>query len=508
MNFINGIFFGFIAITFLAYFAIPIRYRWIVLLCASVIFYCSWGIEKLPFVLATTLLAFFAAKYMDKRYEALENYLAEHQIGKEEKRKLQQETKKQCKKVLLITVACILLVLIYVKTGGKSAIVPLGISYYTLSVIGYLADVYWKKEKAEKNFLHFALFVLYFPKILQGPLSRHKYLGKQLVEGHAFDYKRFCYGLQLMLWGYFKKLVIADRLSQFVTEVFTNYREYSGIILIFGAFFGTLQLYCDFSGCMDMAAGMSEVLGINLEKNFNHPFFSRSAAEFWRRWHITLGNWFKDYIYMPLVVSPRLMKIAQKVKKIWGNRAGKAVVSIIPLSVVWLLTGIWHGTGMNYVMWGIYWGVLIIVSTVFEPEIKRLTKFLHINTEAHSFKIFQMIRTFLLFSIGRIITIPGDLRVTGEIFKKIVTELNIWELFDGTLYTVALNRPNFILVIICILLLWVVSMLQEKGSVRDMFAEINLVICWGIYYIALFAVIILGVYGAGFNAGSFIYMNY
>lgn len=214
-------------------------------------------------------------------------------------RRLNQKQKK--KFLLFAVVAILLLMLLYVKLGklffeAKSIIVPLGISYYTFSVIGYLADVYWGKEKAEKNFLKFLLFILYFPKILEGPIENYRPLADRLFEGHKFDYKQFCFGLQIMVYGAFKKLVVADRLVILTDEIFgtESYVNYGGAMVLVGAVFRALQMYADFSGCMDMALGMSQALGIELRKNFNHPFFSKSAAEFWRRWHITLGVWFKD----------------------------------------------------------------------------------------------------------------------------------------------------------------------------------------------------------------------
>lgn len=194
-----------------------------------------------------------------------------------------------------------IVMLLYVKLGklffdAKSIIVPLGISYYTFSVIGYLADVYWGKEKSEKKFMKFLFFILYFPKILEGSIEKYRPLADRLFEGHKFDYKQFCFGLQIMVYGAFKKLVVADRLVILTNEIFgkESYVNYGGAIVIAGAIFPALQMYADFSGCMDMALGMSQALGIELRKNFNHPFFSKSAAEFWRRWHITLGVWFKD----------------------------------------------------------------------------------------------------------------------------------------------------------------------------------------------------------------------
>lgn len=511
MNMISLSFLIFVLVIIITYFSVPLKQRWIVLLTASLVFYSFSGIMSLLLMLLSSLIAWAVSNQMEKFYLDQGN----HELSKEERKQQQIEKKKKSRVVLNVAVIFLLGILAIAKATrylpdsiSSKIIVPLGISYYTFSIVGYLADVYWKKEKAEKNYFKFLLFVLYFPKILQGPISRHKNLGKQLVEGHSFEYKRFCYGLQLMLWGYFKKLVIADRLAIPVSKVFGSYATYSGSILLTASLLAAVQLYCDFSGYMDIALGISQVFGIELEKNFDHPFFSRSAAEFWRRWHITLGTWFKDYVYMPLVVSPRMMKLTQRTKQRFGTRAGKTVMTSIPLAVVWLLTGIWHGTGWSYVVWGIYWGVLIILSSALEPEIKRLTSLLKINVQAGSWKVFQMTRTFLLFCIGRIITIPGDLHATGVIAEKIFTDFQIWQLFDGTLYSLGLDAANFNLAMITILVLWAVSMLQNKGSVRDRIASCNIVFRWAIYYIAIFAVLIFGIYGPGYDASAFVYMQF
>lgn len=525
MTFISGIFFVFILFTILFYFIVPLRYRWMVLLTMSVVFYLTSGVEQILFIIFSSLLVYASARWMDSVYTKQNEKLKASGLSPADKKNIKLSDKKKCKKILKVTVLLLLLVLLYCKIGNRvlealnslasfehqdwmKIIVPLGISYYTFSMIGYLADVYWRKEKAETNYFKFALFVFYFPQILQGPIARHKKLAGQLIEGHPFDEKRVWYGVQLAIWGYFKKLVIADRLAIFVNKVFNNYTEYTGLIFLIAAMFGSIVLYCDFSGCMDIASGISEIFGIKIEKNFERPFFSKSAAEFWRRWHITLGSWFKDYIYMPLVISPKVIKISQKVKKIFGTRAGKSVMSIVPLACVWLFTGLWHGTGYNYIAWGMYWGAIIIVSTVFAPEIKKLTEFLNINTDAESWKVWQMVRTFLLFSIGRLITLPGHLRTTWDILKQTLSHIDVWMLFDGSLYEYGLNRTNFLFAMFTVFVLWCVSMLQEKGSVRDRIAGCNIVIRWAIYYIAIFSVLIFGIYGAGYNSSTFTYMNY
>lgn len=511
MSFISFPFFLLAAITVLLYYILPQRCQWIVLLVTSLIFYATYGFAQFIPMLLAAAAAYFAAKWIQAVYDAEAGGTA-------------AERKAKSKGNLLFAVSIPVILLLYAKLGNQvlqglagllslngdlmQAVVALGVSYYTFSLISYVADVYWRKDRAESNFLRLLLFVLYFPKVLQGPISRHKDLAPQLAQPHRFDYQEFCFGLQLMLWGYFKKMVIADRLAIFVNTVFGNAADASGSHLLVAACFAVLYLYCDFSGCMDIAGGFSQMLDLKLEENFNHPFFSRSAAEYWRRWHITLGTWFKDYVYMPLMISPRLISISKKLRQRLGHRTGKAFMTIVPLTAVWLLTGLWHGTGWNYVVWGLYWGGMIICSTVFAPELKKLTKALHINTEAGSWKIFQMVRTFLLVMVGRIITVPGDLKISWNIFRNIALKFHPEGLVDGSLYTLGLDRPNFILAIVCLFVLWSASMLQERGCVRERLASNNIVFRWPAYYLLFFSIIIFGIYGPGYDAASFIYMKF
>lgn len=387
MTLIGIPFFVLAAVTVLLYYTLPKRSQWVILLLASLLFYSTYGLAQLFPMLLSAVSAYLAARWIQAVYDAEEGGTA-------------AERKAKCKGNLQFALAVLILLLLYAKLGNwvlqglagllslngdmMHAISALGVSYYTFSLISYVADVYWRKDRAETNFFRLLLFVLYFPKILQGPISRHKNLAPQLAQPHKFDYKGFCFGLQLMLWGYFKKMVIADRLAIFVNTVFGNAESASGSHLLVAACFAAFHLYCDFSGCMDIVGGFSQILGLKLEENFNHPFFSKTAAEFWRRWHITLGTWFKDYVLMPLMISPKLIGISRRLRERFGPRAGKTFMNIVPVAAVWLLTGLWHGTSWNYVVWGIYWGSMMIFSTVFAPEIKKITKFLRINTETAS----------------------------------------------------------------------------------------------------------------------------
>ena len=325
MNFVSILFCSFAALTILLYYILPQRFQWLVLLVMSMVFYASYGLELLPAVLMTNLIVWYAARKMAAVYDKAEE---EIKASGSAPRPLREAAKKRCRRILWAAVTLIVLILVFVKTQrwmsglpvlswipwfiskvyhhlGKllvkipgvafllkddiftdhsrmattiSVLAPLGISYYTFSLISYLADVYWKKDKPEKSYFRLLTFTVYFPKILQGPISRHRELAPQLFEGHAFNYTKFCFGLQRMLWGYFKKLVIADRLAIFVTRVFGNIADETGAHLLVCTVFSVVQLYCDFSGCMDIACGFSECLGLKLAENFDHPFFSQSAA--------------------------------------------------------------------------------------------------------------------------------------------------------------------------------------------------------------------------------------
>ncbi len=507
ISFISIQFLVFASITLLLYFLFPIKYRWLILLTSSTIFYLNTGIESFVFVIYAAITAYITARNIEDIYNN------------------SNPNRKKAKIHLIIGILLILTMLLYAKIGnsffealtnilslksiGFREIVPLGISYYTFSVIGYITDVYWRREKVEHNFLKFFLYMIYFPQIIQGPIPRYRRLAPQLIEGHPFNYKNLCFGIQRMIWGYFKKMVIADRFAIFTSEVFDNYSSYEGFILVIAILLSAIELYCDFSGCMDIALGFSEIMSIHLDENFRRPFYAKSAAEFWHRWHITLGTWFKDYIYMPIVSSSFLSKTCQKAKKTFGSRFARSLMSVIPLASVWILTGVWHGTGSNYVVWGCYWGLIIIISTVFAPEFKKLTQTLNINTSSKWYHLFQIIRTFFLYVCSRLLTAPGELNKSFEILQRIFAKFNIWVLFDESLYDIGLDRKDFSVGILAVLVLWKISSMQEKGTkVRDKISSYPLVLRWSIYYAGILAIIILGIYGSGHAGNGFVYMYY
>ncbi len=522
MSFTEYIFFPLFLIYAAIYFVTPKKAKWFILLAGGIGFYCTYGPELLPFAIGACLVAWVGGIAIGKRYEKFDAALSP-EATKEEKAKHNAKAKKGAKYILWLTVALMLLALVFVKTqswlmpklfgeGVIPVLVPLGISYYTMSLVAYLADTYWRKTRAEKNVFKLLTFTMFFPKLLEGPIARYQAFEKQLSDPKGFDYTAFCHGLQRMLWGYFKKLCIADRLSVFVNTVYDGYKTEYGSMLLLATVFAAFSLYCDFSGCIDIALGASESLGIKLEENFKQPFFSESAAEFWRRWHITLGTWFKDYIYMPIVINPRMLKISGSIGK-KNKRAGKAFMAVIPLLIVWLLTGIWHGTGINYIIWGLYWGVLIIISTVWAPELKKLmlkvTGLLKIDPAGKGYTAFKRLRTFVLYLISRMIVLSGSIMALGVVIKRQFVAFGPWKLVDKSVYKYGLDRPNFWLGVLLIVFLVFIESKQNKGvNFREEIDKKNIVVRWAFYLFAIFFVLIFGMYGGGYDAAGFVYMNY
>ena len=502
--------------------------RQLVLLVGNLVFYVTAGGKSCLVVLtATFVVVYLASRRMASIYEGLDEEQREMTArGMPEKKaareaaKLLPEYKKQTITVLLPALIVVFGILIFVKAGRLLSfeevtsirkfrmgriLVPLGLSYYTFSAAGYLLDVYWRKAKAEKNGLLLFLCMTNFLTVVQGPIGRYNKQMKQLKQLPPFRYVRVTQGLQLMLWGFFKKMVVADRLSIYSQTVFGSISRYAGLEVVLAVLANVMCLYTDFSGCMDIVCGAGEAMGIVLDANFRQPFFSRSAAEFWRRWHITLGQWFKDYVYMPIAMSPRFMKFGFAIRQKRGLRAAQIASTAIPLLVVWILTGLWHGTGWNYFIWGLYWGILILLGEIGRPLFAKMTEGLGLSPDSSWFSLFQMGRTFVLFAAGRMITALGNGKSFFVIMGRIAAESRIWRLFDGGLYKMGLDQKDFQLALLGVLLVWLADILQSRVRVRDMIARMPLIVRWAVFYAGIAAVVLFGIYGSSYDASSFIY---
>lgn len=495
MTFISIKFILFLAFAVLIYYIYPQKHRWQVLLAVSMAFYLQGGVCMFVIVMLTSIVTYLAAIWIEQT---------------------DATNRKKKRFILMSGVSLIGGLLIFVKIythynwNFSHFIIPIGISYYTFSMISYLADIYWGKDKAEQNFFKFFLFVLFFPKILQGPISRRNTLGTQLYTVHRFDYKNVTFGMQLIVWGFFKKLAIADRANIFVNCVYGNLNQNatSGAILAVTSILSVLQLYCDFSGYMDIAIGTSQMFGVKMEQNFNHPFFSKSAAEFWRRWHITLGDWFRDYVYMPLVISPMLAKVSKRTRTKYGKRAGKIIRNAVPLFIVWFLTGLWHGTGINYLVWGLYWAIAIILSDILEPMLHKINRILCINTEAIYWKLFQVTRTCAIFCMGKTISSQHSLHDVKVIVYGILKHFNFQELRTGKLFEMGLDKANFLIMLFGCMVLLIVSWRQEKESIRESVSKWHAIPRWIFYGVSVVSVLMFGSFGEGIDNVSFAYMHF
>ncbi len=519
----------FLLVLFLVFYACSVKSRWKVLLAGSVLFYLLAGAKKLfPCIVLTSAAVWYGARRIGALYAEQEEKLKAEGLDRSGKRAIKEQYKSRAKRILMLTLVWCVGILCVSKfakyavlymdrismavngTAPFSALkilVPLGISYYTFSTVGYLLDVYWKRYEPEKSFWRFFLYAIYFPHIIQGPISRYNLLGQELKKELRFDSRRAAFGMELMLWGLFKKLVIADRLNVFVSAVY-NGQDQAGSIFLIAMLFDAFQIYTDFSGYTDIVRGVSQIFGVELEQNFNHPFFSKTVPEYWRRWHMSLGSWFKDYVYYPCSVSHWVKQINRKAKNRFSERACRLVAVIFPVYVTWVLTGLWHGTGMTYLCWGIYYGTLITISSAFQPEFRAMTNSLRIRTETFFWQLFRMLRTFCCFMGGRVLTRPGSLHNTKIIIKNILMNLQPMRLFDGTICSFGLGRLPLALIFCSLVVLWVVSMLQERMSVREALEKQNIVIRWVILFAAIFSILIFGVYGRGYDVVAFMYQAY
>ena len=530
MAFTSFNFLVFLTVTVILYYLVPKKAQWCLLLLASYTFYLFSGVAQVFFILGTTLINYVSGRIMQSMRD---NMNAQKDLSKEEKKALKKTVTAKIHRVQVITILIDLAVLACVKyinflTENINSvfslfhfdasipminiIVPLGISFYTFMSMGYILDIGRGRYEAEKNLGKFALFVSFFPSIVQGPINRYNDMGKQLGEPHAFSYENLTFGAQLILWGFFKKLVIADRVSAIVTTVFTaKVSAYSGSVFFFGMLAYAAQIYCDFSGGIDIARGAARILGVEMPQNFERPYFSTSVADYWRRWHITLGAWMRDYVFYSIMLSKPITRLSKFARKHISSYAGKMVPSVITPFIVFFLIGIWHGASWKYVAFGLYNATIVASSVAFMPLFQKINEKLKIDTKAFSWKLFQIIRTFLVLGISKILVRAHRLKDAFRIIKKIFTDIDLDFMFglDGKMFTLGVDQKNMLVLAIAILTLLVVSILQETGlKMRETIAKQNLYFRWLIWLGLFTVVLVFGVYGPAYSAADFIYQAY
>lgn len=484
----------FFPVVTIGFFALPHKARWAWLLVASCYFYMVYKPEYILILAATIVIDYFAGIWIEK-----------------------QQDKKRKKYFLILSLIANIGVLAYFKYYNFIAIslndflsgygilrkplpllewlLPIGLSFHTFQAMSYTIEVYRGNQKAEYHFGIYALYVMFYPQLVAGPIERPQNVLHQFHEKQTFDYQRVKFGLQLMAWGLFKKVVIADRLAIFVDEVYNLPHLHQGTELIVGIIFFSFQIFCDFSGYSDVALGSAQVMGFKLMKNFDRPYFSKTISEFWHRWHISLSTWFRDYLYIPL----------------GGNRVSKPRWYFNQFTV-FFVSGIWHGANWNFVIWGALHGFYLIFALITKKPRNYIVKTLKIDRLGIFYKFIQVGITFCLvtfawiFFRGNYLEQSWNWHVVTHLFTGI-PDMNTF--FTGEYFAknVFLNqgKKEFLLAVGLILFMETIHYLQRNQSLREVIATKPTWIRWAIYYAYAMAFIIFGVFD---KPAEFIYFQF
>lgn len=478
----------FFPIVVTTYWLIPRKVRWIWLLFASYFFYMSWNPIYALLMLTSTLITYFCG-------------ICINQFHKSSNVSFKRLTLIMC---LLINLGLLFafkyfnffadsMNLLFVTTGipfsvpAFDVLLPVGISFYTFQALGYSIDVYQGKVKAEYNLGKYALFVSFFPQLVAGPIERSHNLLTQIHKEHCFNYDQMISGLLLMLWGLFQKVVIADRISIIVNTVYNDCTNFRGISILFATILFALQIYCDFAGYSNVAIGAAECMGFSLMKNFERPYFSKSIAEFWHRWHISLSTWFRDYVYIPL----------------GGNRCTKTR-KYINVMVTFIVSGFWHGANFTFIVWGALHGFYQITGDLLSPIKKRLCALCGISESSRVYHILCVSITFVLVDFAWIFFRANSLQ--DAIY--IIIHLFKMDFANGNLLDLGVPLPEMIVLFAAIGIQIGVSIYQKNHVIIDEIKQKNIVIRWGIYFAGIFSIIIFGAYGPLYDASAFIYFQF
>ena len=531
----------FVFVTMLVYFLFPAKkYKWTVLLAASMFFYAVAGYKYAFFILFTTLSTYLIALWISHVSAHSKKLLKEKKKEWDKDQKKKYKNKVKIQKRLIMTLALVINfgILAFLKYYGFFAgslndmlgsfgvsfsiptlklFLPLGISFYTFQSMGYIVDVYREKTAPQKNPLKLLLFVSFFPQIIQGPISIYDQLAVQLFEGHDFDFTRFKHGCELIMWGFFKKLVIADRAVIAITAVTADYNKFGGTTLTFTVLLYALQLYADFSGGIDISRGVAQIFGVDMIDNFKRPYFSRSINEYWRRWHISLGAWLKNYLFYPVAMSNAFITASKKMK---GTRFGKTaagahISKVLPTSVasliVFLVVGIWHGASWKYVAFGAWNGMIIMVSILLEPLFISAKDKLHIKDTNIPFMLFQMFRTFLIVLVGYVFDVAPSFSQAMRTFWLFFTNQN-FKLGYSQISDLGLGKKDYLVVLIGGLIIFIASIIQERAKngldIRHMLDQKPFILRFALLFVALISIVVFGIYGSGYSAADFVYAQF
>lgn len=488
----------FFPIVVILYYAVPKKLKNYWLLIASYYFYMCWNAKYALLMLFSTLITYLSGLFLEKA-----------------KNSSWEEKKKNIRKKLIVAFSFILnlsilffykyfnfaldilehgfgLFNIQLNIPYFDIILPVGISFYTFQALGYTVDVYRDEIRAEKNFFQYALFVSFFPQLVAGPIERSRNLLEQLAANKKASFEEMREGFLLMIWGFFLKIVLADRVAMFVDTVYGAPAEFPGFYLTAATILFAFQIYCDFYGYSVIAMGAAKILGIQLMDNFNAPYLSTSVATFWRNWHISLTSWFKDYLYIPL----------------GGSRKGKFRKQLNKM-IVFLTSGLWHGASISFVIWGGLNGLYQIIGEVFQPVRDKLVKLFGLNRESLGHKALCMLGTFLLVDFSWIFFRANTFTDALNIVRSIFTTYNPWVLLDGSLYNCGLDNKNFSVMLISIAILLLADTMKHRGiQVRKVIAAQDYWCRWLIMIISICAILVFGIWGSNYDAAGFIYFQF
>lgn len=491
----------FLPVVLLIYYVIPQKIQPIWLLICSYFFYMCWNIECSFLLLFSTFVTYLCGLLIEN---------VKHKDWTAEKK---LRYKKLCLFLSFFLNLSILFFFkyftfafnslralflnfnIHLNKPGFDIILPVGISFYTFQALGYTMDVYRNDIYAEKNFIKYALFVSFFPQLVAGPIERSKNLLKQLDSPRKLTFDMFRDGILLMLWGFFQKIVLADRIAILVDYVYGNYQQFSGVHFVVATLLFSVQIYCDFSGYTTIAMGCAKLLGIELMNNFNTPYFSRSVTEFWRRWHISLSTWFRDYLYIPL----------------GGNRKGN-MRKYLNLLITFAVSGLWHGTEWSYVIWGLLNGFYQVIGQMLAPLKKRLFKPIAEKNIRILHKLHDQLSaiiTYLLICFSWIFFRADNVKTAFWIIKSIFKKFNFKALFDDSIYASGIGHLNSLVMLFFIAFLFVIDCQKYHGkNFRLAIASKNPILQCVFISASVWIILLFGVWGINYNAANFIYFQF
>ena len=468
--------------TLIVYYLLPLKIRWIALLCGSAAFICLSGWYSAAHLTAVALVMWGGGVL----------------LGKHRSRLLLSG-------LLALDLGAMAFLKYWPAFTGADLLLPVGLSYFTFQSAGYLTDVYRGKTEPQRNPLKAWLFIGYFPQLSQGPISTWKELSGQLLTGHRLEPENIVSGFQLLLWGLFKKMVIADRLAATTAAVLRD-GEMPGWLIFSGAILYAVRLYLDFSGGMDVVRGLSRMAGIELPENFRRPFFSGSVAEYWRRWHITLGAWFRSYLLYPLTTSRAAIALGKAASKVFGKKTGRTVPTALATLIVFLLIGVWHSASWNAVIFGAYFGTVLAVSTLLEPFWKFLRKRLRLPKGGWMTPV-RLLRTWLLILIAQYFAFTPD---PSAAFSLLGGTFRNWD-FSGFAerMTGIMTAQEWIIAGAACGIVLIADLLRErKKDICGALARTHFWIRWPVLLLLILAIATFGIYGAGYDPAAFLYTQF